>query len=164
MTVRLNQLFYAAAALLAATTPGLAGVNVVTYHYDNLRTGWNQNETTLTAANVGSGSFGLQQQVALDEQVDAQPLFISGQTIAGQGTHDVVYVATENNTIYAIDANSGSVLLSVSVIALSELDRSSGVRSAPTAAAVSLTWKATTWELACIAAAAATGTPLTCSV
>jgi len=56
------------------------------------------------------------------------------------------------------------VLLSVSVIALSELDRSSGVRSAPTAAAVSLTWKATTWELACIAAAAATGTPLTCSV
>jgi hypothetical protein len=95
---------------MAAATPG--GANITTYHYDNLRTGWNQAETTLTAANVGSSSFGLQYQVPLDEQVDAQPLFVSNQAISGQGNHDVVYVATENNTIYAIDANSGSVLLS----------------------------------------------------
>jgi hypothetical protein len=84
--------------------------NVTTYHDDNLRTGWDQTETVLTPSNVGGGSFGLLQQVKLDEQVDAQPLFISGETIAG-GTHDVVYVATENNTIYAIDANTGKVLV-----------------------------------------------------
>jgi outer membrane protein assembly factor BamB len=87
------------------------GANLTTYHYDNLRTGWNQAETVLNAANVASSSFGLQQQVALDEQVDAQPLFLSNQTIAG-GQYDVVYVATENNTLYAIDASSGQILLS----------------------------------------------------
>jgi hypothetical protein len=86
--------------------------DAVTYHYDNLRTGWNQNETMLTAASVGGASFGLLSQTALDEQVDAQPLFLGGQTIIGQGTHDVVYVATENNTVYAIDAESGKILLS----------------------------------------------------
>jgi hypothetical protein len=86
--------------------------DAVTYHYDNQRTGWNQSETALTAASVGGGQFGLLEQVALDEQVDAQPLFLGGETIAGQGTFDVVYVATENNTVYAIDANSGNVLTS----------------------------------------------------
>jgi PQQ enzyme repeat len=101
-----------AAALAGVTGPAWAA-NVVTYHYDNLRTGWNQAETTLTADNVGGGGFGLQHQVPLDEQVDAQPLFVAGMTLSGvPGTHDVVYVATENNTIYAIDANSGEVLLS----------------------------------------------------
>ena len=86
--------------------------DAVTYHYDNQRTGWNQSETVLSAASVGGGQFGLLSQVALDEQVDAQPLFLGGQMIAGQGTHDVVYVATENNTVYAIDAANGAVLTS----------------------------------------------------
>jgi hypothetical protein len=93
-----------------AATPG--GVNLLTYHYDNLRTGWNSSETVLTTANVNATSFGLLRQVALDEQVDAQPLFVSNQTISGQGQHDVVYVASENNTIYAIDPDTGAVLLS----------------------------------------------------
>ncbi len=82
-----------------------------TYHYDDYRTGWNPAETVLTPAVVGSGAFGLVQQVALDEQVDAQPLFLGGEMIAGQGVHDVVYVATENDTVYAIDAATGAVLL-----------------------------------------------------
>lgn len=85
--------------------------NITTYHNDNLRTGWNQAESVLTAATVASPSFGLLTQVAVDEQVDAQPLFVAGQAIAG-GTHDVVYVATENNTIYAIDAYSHGILAS----------------------------------------------------
>jgi hypothetical protein len=109
-----SRLAIAAAVCCTALQAGAAthsAVGITTYHYDNLRTGWNQAETVLNAANVASSSFGLQQQVALDEQVDAQPLFLSGQTIAG-GTFDVVYVATENNTLYAIDANSGRVLLS----------------------------------------------------
>src|ERR1019366_6112132 len=69
----------------------------------------------LTPANVGNRSFGLLQTVALDDQVDAQPLVVPGvQITAGkyQGSHDVVYVATEGNTVYAIDVHSGTVLLS----------------------------------------------------
>jgi hypothetical protein len=90
-------------AISIAATPWIA-----TYHYNNLRTGWNDRETTLTPANVGN--LQLQQTVALDEQVDAQPLFVPAVTIAG-GKHDVVYVATANATIYAIDAMTGAILL-----------------------------------------------------
>src|SRR5580704_2419309 len=83
-------------------------VNVTTYHYDNYRTGWNQNETILTPSEVlnGDGPFKFQPiyAVPLDDQVDAQPLIMTNQSIAG-GTHNVVYVATENNSIYAIDAD-----------------------------------------------------------
>ena len=67
----------------------------------------------LRPANVGSASFGLLHNVPLDDQVDAQPLLVPGVTITAgnqQGKHDVVYVATEHNTIYAIDAESGTVL------------------------------------------------------
>ena len=84
-------------------------IPVTTYHYDNLRTGWNNQETTLTATNFPS-AFGILQTVMLDDQVDAQPLIVPGRTIAG-GTHDVVYVATESNTIYGIDASSGAIIL-----------------------------------------------------
>ena len=93
----------------------LGQIALTTYHYDNNRTGWNQSETVLTPANVGSPSFGLLQTVALDDQVDAQPLVVPGVLITAgkyQGLHDVVYVATENNTVYAIDVHSGTVLLS----------------------------------------------------
>jgi hypothetical protein len=82
---------------------------VTTYHYDNLRTGWNQNETLLTATNFPN-NFGLLQTVELDDQVDAQPLIVPSLNIAG-GTHDVVYVVTESNTIYAIDASTGAILV-----------------------------------------------------
>jgi hypothetical protein len=103
-----HALFVASVFLVAA---GANAANVVTYHYDNQRTGWNSSETTLTPAAVASTSFGLLSQTTLDEQVDAQPLFLSAQQIAG-GTYDVVYVATENNTVYAIDSATGNVLLS----------------------------------------------------
>jgi hypothetical protein len=81
---------------------------ITTYHYDNARTGWNQIETILTPASVGN--LRLRTLVALDQQVDAQPLFVPGVTIAG-GRHNVLYVATENDTIYALDAASGAILL-----------------------------------------------------
>jgi hypothetical protein len=88
---------------------------VTTYHNDNLRTGWNQNETVLTLQNVNSTSFGLQHSVTLDEQVDSQPLLVPGVNITAgqhQGKHEVVYVETENNTIYAIGTSKGEILLS----------------------------------------------------
>jgi outer membrane protein assembly factor BamB len=104
-------LFVAASTLLAR-----GQTSVTTYHYDNFRTGWNSHETKLTPANVNTASFGLLHTVTLDDQVDAQPLLVPGVMItAGQyqgTTHDVVYVVTENNTVYAIDANTGTILLS----------------------------------------------------
>jgi hypothetical protein len=103
-------------AIAVPTVPAVAQqFGVFTYHYDNLRTGWNPSETTLTPANVGSSAFGVLAQVALDDQVDAQPLVVPNQQIiAGpkSGTYQVVYVATEGNTIYAINAANGDVLLS----------------------------------------------------
>jgi hypothetical protein len=87
---------------------------VTTYHYDNNRTGWNPAETVLTPANVTASTFGLLYSVPLDDQVDAQPLFVPGVNITAgnfQGVHDVVYVVTENNSVYAIDSHTGTVLL-----------------------------------------------------
>ena len=101
--------------LLAHVSSAAAQTAVTTYHNDNYRTGWNSAETILTPANVASSSFGLLATVPLDDQVDAQPLVVPGVTITAgnnQGTHDVVYIVTGNNTVYAIDANSGTILLS----------------------------------------------------
>ncbi len=103
-----------ATSLLFTTSLASGQTAITTYHVDNNRTGWNSHETVLTPANVASSSFGLLKSVALDDQVDGQPLFVPGVTITAgshQGRHDVVYVATEGNTIYAIDAESGTVLL-----------------------------------------------------
>jgi hypothetical protein len=103
------------AALAVPTASAVAQKLVVaTYHYDNQRTGWNGNETKLTPANVGSTSFGVLAEVGLDDQVDAQPLVVPNQQITAgptPGTYQVVYVATEANTIYAIRASNGAVLL-----------------------------------------------------
>jgi hypothetical protein len=99
-----------AALLCLACGAAPAQPNVTTYHYDNNRTGWNPNETALTQSNVSNSTFGLLQTVSLDDQVDAQPLIVNNETING-GQHNVVYVATENNSVYAIDAQSGQVLL-----------------------------------------------------
>ena len=85
-----------------------ATVAVPTYHYDTYRTGWNKQETTLTATQFPS-NFGILTTVALDDVVDTQPLFVPNKAIAG-GTHDVVYVATAGNTVYALDASTGAIL------------------------------------------------------
>jgi len=104
------------AGLLAAAGPAAAQVAVVTHHDNIARTGWNAAETVLTPVNVGTpGAFGQRAAVTLDGVVDAQPLVVPGVSIAGDpnaGTHDVVYVATQANTIFAIDPTTGSVLLS----------------------------------------------------
>ncbi|MBV8397709.1 MAG: hypothetical protein JOZ17_03080 [Acetobacteraceae bacterium] len=93
--------------------PACAQPAVTTYHNDASRTGWNPAETALTVASVGG--LHLQHSVVLDEQVDAQPLYVTHQTISGQGAHEVVYVATEANTVYAVDAATGAILLSRSL-------------------------------------------------
>jgi hypothetical protein len=98
------------AAAWLASIGANAATQITTYHYDHFRTGWDQTETILTPANVASSSFGLLMQVHVDEQVDAQPLYVPKQFING-ALHDVVYIATENDTIYAIDADTGARLI-----------------------------------------------------
>ena len=80
-------------------------VDVITYHYDNSRSGQNLNETVLTPANVNATMFGEKGEFMVDGKVDAQPLYLSQVTIGGQ-KKNVLYVATEHGSVYAFDADS----------------------------------------------------------
>jgi hypothetical protein len=81
--------------------------NVLTWHNDLSRTGQNLKETILTFANVNSTQFGLKFKLAVDGHIFTQPLYVGGVKIAGKGTHNVVYVGTENDSVYAFDADGG---------------------------------------------------------
>ncbi len=81
-------------------------LDVVTYHYDTFRTGTNSHETALTLSNVNSATFGKLGEYTVDAAVDAQPLYLSQLQMPGNSTHNVLYVATENDTVYALDADS----------------------------------------------------------
>jgi outer membrane protein assembly factor BamB len=81
-----------------------AQINVLTQHNDRERTGANLQETVLTPANVNGKKFGMLFKRVVDDQVYGQPLYVSNVRIGG-GTHDVVYVTTVNNSVYAFDAN-----------------------------------------------------------
>jgi hypothetical protein len=96
-----------------------SAVNVLTYHNDVARTGQNLNESTLTTANVKSSSFGLVGNLSVDAGVDAEPLYVSNLTLAG-GVHNVVYVVTENDSVYAFDADTFAQLWHVSVLGANE--------------------------------------------
>ena len=102
-----------------------SSTDVVTYHYDNQRTGGNLKETTLTTSNVNSATFGKVGEFAVDGQIDGQTLFLSQLAIPGQGNKDVLYLATENATVYAVDAqsisgSSATILWKTSVLASGE--------------------------------------------
>jgi outer membrane protein assembly factor BamB len=101
-----------------STTPAQP-TDITTYKYDISRTGQNPTESVLTPANVNSSGFGLLRILPADGNVDAQPLYLSGLTLQG-ATHNVVYVATENDSVYAFDADSGAVLWHVSLLASGE--------------------------------------------
>jgi hypothetical protein len=87
--------------------PDPAPVNVTTYHNDLARTGLNSQETTLTPANVNQASFGKLASYDVDGQVYAEPLYLANVSIAG-GTHNVVFVATQHDSVYAFDADAKS--------------------------------------------------------
>jgi hypothetical protein len=86
-----------------------AAHDVLTYHTDIARTGQNLNETTLTPANVAASTFGKVGFFSVDGKVDAQPLYVGSLAIAG-GTHNVLYVVTEHDSVFALDADSGATL------------------------------------------------------
>jgi hypothetical protein len=93
-----------AEAAVEAGTPPLG--DVLTQHNDTARTGATIHETTLTVANVRQATFGRLFSRAVDDQIYAQPLVRLQVPVADAGVHDVLYVATMNDTVYAFDADS----------------------------------------------------------
>ena len=86
----------------------LLAAAVTSFHNDSASTGVNSQETVLTPANVNSADFGKVFATKVNGQVYAQPLVVPGLNIPGQGVHNVVFVATEHDSLYAIDAESGA--------------------------------------------------------
>jgi hypothetical protein len=91
---------------------------VLTQHNDNGRTGQNLSETILTPRNVNSATFGKVFSYSVDGQIYSQPLYVPNVSIPGQGTHNVIYVETQNDSLYAFDADglSATPLWQVSFI------------------------------------------------
>src|SRR3989442_9873634 len=90
------------------STTNPQSVSVLTQHNDNTRSGWNDNETALTTSNVNVQQFGAVFTLSVDDQVYAQPLVV-GHVFIGNGYHNVVYIATVNNTLYAYDGDNGTL-------------------------------------------------------
>jgi hypothetical protein len=100
----------------AVTSPG---TDVTTYHNDIARTGQNLTETKLTQANVNSQTFGLLRNLMVDGRVDAEPLYLSQLAVAG-ANHNVVFISTEHDSVYAFDSDTGVQLWKVSLLGSGE--------------------------------------------
>jgi hypothetical protein len=100
-------------SLTVASSSGFAGV--LTQHNDNGRTGQNLNEAILTLSSVNATTFGKVFSMSVDGYVYAQPLYMPNVSIAG-GTHNVLYAATEGDSVFAFDADTGAQLWQASLI------------------------------------------------
>ncbi|HEX4484974.1 MAG TPA: pyrrolo-quinoline quinone [Terriglobales bacterium] len=131
--VRLQLTLLAVSLCLLMVHCGLAKTSdnpysgVLTFHNDNGRTGQNLGETTLTPANVNQAKFGKIFDAPIDGRVYAQPLYVSQVPIPNKGTHNVVYVATQHDTVFAFDADG----LSAEPLWMVSLATGSGVSSIP---------------------------------
>src|ERR1700683_405891 len=95
---------------------------VTTYQYDNNHSGTNTNETILTPTNVNVSQFGRQVVFPVRAYVYAQPLYVPNVTIGGP-SHNVLFVATEHDQVYAFDVNSGQQLWRTNFLAGSGLQQ-----------------------------------------
>src|SRR5262245_38119754 len=103
-------------ALGPARGASASPADVLTHHNDNARTGQTLSETALTPASVNAAGFGKMGFLPADGKVDAQPLYVRGLQIPGQGTHNAVFVATEHASVFAYDADTGAKLWQVSLL------------------------------------------------
>jgi hypothetical protein len=106
-------------ATLTVNAVAAVGTDVTTFHNDNLRTGQNLTETILTPANVKFQAFGLLRNLSVDGKVDAEPLYLSQLSVNG-AAHNVVFVATEHDSVHAFDADTGAQLWKVSLLGSGE--------------------------------------------
>jgi hypothetical protein len=93
---------------LTVTAATSFATDIITYHYDNTRSGVNSYETVLTTANVNATTFGRLGEFAVDGQIDGQILYLNQVNIPGHGMKNVIYAATEKDSVYAFDADSVS--------------------------------------------------------
>jgi len=136
-TVTITASATAATGALSATFTGTAGTlthiatialtglprpipDVTTYHYNNTRQGWNNQETTLTPANVNSTSFGKVAFYSTDGHVDAAPLFAANVPLSTSTSANLVYIATEHGSVYAFNQATGQQVWKTSVLASGE--------------------------------------------
>jgi hypothetical protein len=104
------------AATLTVNPAQPATTDVLTYHNDIGRTGQNLTESALTTSNVNSAQFGKLGFYPVDGLVDAEPLYASNVAVPNNGTHNVLIVATEHDSVYAFDADSGATLWHLSML------------------------------------------------
>jgi hypothetical protein len=129
---KLNKHFVSAGALLTLVFICLAPARaqfagVLTQHNDVGRTGQNPNETILTTANVSSTTFGKLWSYSVDGQMYSQPLYVPNVSIAG-GTHNVIYIETQNDSLYALDADG---LQSTPLFQVSFINPAQGILPVP---------------------------------
>ncbi len=108
-----------------------AQVQVVTYHNDNARTGQNLSEVLLSPSNVKAGAFGKRFTQAVDGNVLAQPLYLPAVYVPGKGIHNVVYVATAHDSLYAFDADSATGANAAPLWHVSFLDAANSATTVP---------------------------------
>ncbi len=127
----LRSIALAGGLLLLGAGSGFAQ-NVVTQHYDTARTGSNTAETILNTTNVNTTTFGKLFSQTVDAEIYTQPLYMSGITISGKGAHNVVFVATENDTVYAFDADNNGGANATPLWQISLLDTAHGAGTGAT--------------------------------
>jgi uncharacterized protein (TIGR03437 family) len=130
-------------AVTCSTPLFAASVNITTANYDQNRTNWNSSETTLTPQSVASSTFGKVASYPVDGQIYAQPLYVSGVSIPGQGVKNVLYVVTMNDSVYAFDADAsnspaplwqvtlGTPVPSAALLDFTDIDPQVGILSTP---------------------------------